>query len=182
MKVHAAIGFALSGSGLLLSQGTGRARSRLASWLSLAVIGIGLAKLAEYVWSVDPRVEQLFDGSLARHSALLPGRMAELVAVALVLLGGLGLLVSMRRWLYLREGLAVALLGIAITGLASYGIALAGKDSELFNETRERTSPTRSRRVCSRRRPEAGGETVPVAGPGGNAIRDSLWQSAAGSG
>jgi len=133
MKVHAAIGFAFSGSGLLLSQGTGYARPRLASWLSLAVIGIGLAALAEYVWSVDLRVGQLVDDSLARQSASLSARMAELVAVALVLLGGLGLLVSTRRWLYLRDGLAVALLGIAITGMASYGIALADKDSVLFN-------------------------------------------------
>lgn len=133
MKAHAAIGFALSGSALLLSHGTGRARSRLAPWLSLAVMGIGLAALAEYAWSVDLRIDQLFDDLFARQPGLLPGRMAELIAVAFVLLGGLGLLVSTRRWLYLREGLAVALLAIAMTGLASYGIALAGQDSVLFN-------------------------------------------------
>ncbi|TPG11121.1 GGDEF domain-containing protein [Rhodanobacter glycinis] len=133
MKVNAAIGFALSGSALLLSQGSGRVRSRLGPWLSLAVMGIGLATLAEYVWSLDIGIDRLLDDSFARQPDPLSGRMAELVATAFVLLGGLGVMVSTRRWLYLREGLAVVLLAIAMTGLASYGFALAGRDSGPFN-------------------------------------------------
>ena len=133
MKANAAIGFFLSGSALLLSHGSGCVRSRIGPALSLVVVGIGLTTLAEYVGSVDLGIDHLFDDPLARQSGLLPGRMAELIAAAFVLLGGLGLLVSTRRWLYLREGLAIALLAIAMTGLASYGIALAGRDSGLFN-------------------------------------------------
>ncbi len=133
MKINTAIGFALSGSALLLSHGSGRLRSRLSLWLSLAVMGIGLATLAEYAWSLDIGIDHWLDDSLARQSDPLSGRMAELVATAFVLLGGLGVLVSARHWPYLREGLAVVLLAIAMTGLASYGFALAGRDSGPFN-------------------------------------------------
>jgi diguanylate cyclase (GGDEF)-like protein len=58
--------------------------------------------------------------------------MAQPVAVGFLLLGDLGLLPPVRRWLYLREALAAGLLAIAMTGLASYGIALAGKNDLLF--------------------------------------------------
>jgi diguanylate cyclase (GGDEF)-like protein len=133
MKVNAAIGFVLSGIALLLSHGSGRLRSRLGPWLSLVVVGIGLATLAEYVWSLDLGIDQLFDDPLARRSDPLSVRMTELIATAFVLLGGLGLLVSTRRWLHLREALAIALLAIAMTGLVSCGLALAGGDGGPFN-------------------------------------------------
>lgn len=133
MKANAAIAFALSGVSLLLSQDAAPWRSRLGQWLSLAVLAIGLATLAEYVWGLDLGIDHLFDDPLSRRSGLQPGRMAELTALAFVLLGGLGLLVSTRRWIYLRESLAIALLALAMTGLASYGIALAGKTDLLFD-------------------------------------------------
>lgn len=133
MKANAAIGFALSGSSLLLlGWNSGAQRSWLGGWLSLIVLAIGLATLAEYLWAVDLGIDHLFDDPQARQSGLWPGRMAELVAMAFVLLGGLGLLAHARRWLYLREGLAIALLAIATSGLASYGIALAGRNGLLF--------------------------------------------------
>lgn len=133
MKANTAIAFALSGASLLLSQDAAPWRSRLARWLSLAVLAIGLVTLAEYVWLFDPGIDHLFDHPPWRQSGLQPGRMAELPALAIALLGGLGLLVSMRRCLYVREMLAIALLAIAMTGLASYGISLAGKSNLLFD-------------------------------------------------
>jgi diguanylate cyclase (GGDEF) domain len=119
MTPNAAIGFALCGGSLLLSQETGPLRSRLASWLSLAVMAVGVATFGEYVWAGEPGIDYLLDDSL--------------MALVFVLLGSLGLLVSMRRWLHLREGLAIALLAIAMTGLASYGIALASRHGLLFD-------------------------------------------------
>ena len=127
MQATAAITFALSGASLLFSPKSGAWRSRLAPSLSLAVLLIGLASLAEYLWAVDPGIHPLIAASAARGPGLHPGRMAELTALGFVFLGGLGLLVSLRRWLYLREGFAIGLLAIAMTVLASYGIALAGK-------------------------------------------------------
>lgn len=119
MRANAAIGFALCGGSLLLSQDPAPLRLRLASWLSLAVMAVGVTTFGEYVWAAQPGIDYLLDDSL--------------MALVFVLLGGLGLLVSARRWLHLREGLAMALLAIAMTGLASYGIALAGRHSLLFD-------------------------------------------------
>src|SRR5690606_25600410 len=127
MQATAAITFALSGASLLLSPVGGPWRSRLASLLSLSVLAIGLVSLAEFLGALDPGIDPLIGDSTARQPGLHPARMAELTALGFVLLGGLGLLVSLRRWLYLREGFAIGLLAIAMIVLASYGIALAGK-------------------------------------------------------
>ena len=128
MQATAAIAFALSGSSLLLSPDSGPWRSRLSSCLSLAVMAIGLVSLADFLWVVDHRINPLIEDSATRRLGLHPGPMAELTALGCVFLGGLGLLVTLRRWLYLREGLAIGLLAIAMIVLASYGIALAGKN------------------------------------------------------
>lgn len=134
MKANVAIAFVLSGAALLLAQDFVPARWRLGSWLSLAVAGIGLVTLAEHLWSVDAGIDHLFEDPAARAAGLPPGRMAPPVAIALTLLGGLGLLVSTRRYLYLREAMALALLGIVVTGLVSYAVALAGKISGPFEQ------------------------------------------------
>ncbi|WP_027484415.1 GGDEF domain-containing protein [Rhodanobacter sp. OR87] len=132
MTANAAIGFVLSGSSLLLSRHASPRWSGLGRWLSLLVLAIGEATLVEYLWATDLGIDHLFGGLPAHAAGPWPGRMAEPVAAGFVLLGGLGLLLPVRRWLYLREGLAVGLLAIAMSGLASYGIALAGKDDMLF--------------------------------------------------
>ncbi len=127
MQATAAITFALSGASLLLSPGSVSWRLRLASLLSLTVLVIGLVSLAEFLGVVGQGFDPLIDDSVARQPGLHPARMAELTALGFVFLGGLGLLVSLRRWLYLREAFAIGLLAIAMIVLASYGIALAGK-------------------------------------------------------
>jgi diguanylate cyclase (GGDEF)-like protein len=130
MKPNAALAFVLSGAALL-TQGLGPVRWRAGTWLSLAVLGIGLATLGEHLWSVDAGIDHLFNDPAARAP---PARMAVPVSIALVLLGGLGLLVSMQRCLYLREIIALVLLAIVVTGLASYAVALAGSISGPFEQ------------------------------------------------
>jgi diguanylate cyclase (GGDEF)-like protein len=134
MKANAAIAFALSGAALFLSQDFVPVRWRLGHWLSIAVAGIGAATLGEHLWLVDPGFDHLFDDPAARAAGLPPGRMAVLSAVALTLLGGQGLLVSTRRYLVLREIMAVVLLAIVVTGLASYAVALTGRVSGPFEQ------------------------------------------------
>lgn len=134
MKANAAIAFVLSGAAMLLAQDFVPARWRRGEWLSLAVAGIGLVTLSEHLLSVDAGIDHLFDDPVARAAGLPPGRMASPVAIALVLLGGLGLLVSTRRYLYLREAMALALLGIVVTGLVAYAVALTGKISGPFEQ------------------------------------------------
>jgi diguanylate cyclase (GGDEF)-like protein len=127
MKANAAIAFALSGLAVLLTQDFVTPRWRLGPWLSIVVAGIGAVTLGEYLWSLDPGFDHLFDDPVARAAGLPPGRMAVPAAFALTLLGVLGLLVSTRRYLVLRETIAMVLLAIVVTGLASYAVALAGK-------------------------------------------------------
>jgi diguanylate cyclase (GGDEF)-like protein len=131
MTANAAIGFVLSGGSLLLSQHYPPGRSNFGRGLSLVVLAIGAVTLAEYLWVTDLGIDHLIGGLPAHGSGRWPGRMGEPVAVGFVLLGGLGLL-PVRRWLYLRDGLALGLLAIAMGGLASYGIALAGKSDLVF--------------------------------------------------
>ncbi|EIM02943.1 diguanylate cyclase [Rhodanobacter thiooxydans LCS2] len=132
MTANAAVGFVLSGSSLLLSQHSSPRRSSFGRWLSLAVLAIGAVTLVEYLWMTDLGIDHMFGGPRTHGSGRWPGRMGEPVAAGLVLLGGLGLLLPVRRWLYLREGLAMGLLAIAMSGLASYSIALAGRNDMLF--------------------------------------------------
>lgn len=134
MTAHVAIGFALSGAALWSSHPKGRWRTGVGAVLSLVVLGIGLAALGEHVFALGLGIDRGFGNVATSSSVLPPRRMTELVAVAMALLGGLGLLASVRRCLWLREALAITLLAIAMTGLASHGIALAGTDNSLFSQ------------------------------------------------
>ncbi len=140
MTANAAIGFALSGAALLFSHASRWWRIGAGSVLSLVVLGIGLATIAEYIFAVDLGIDHGL-GSLTSHvGGLAHRRMTELGAVALISLGGMGLLVSVRRYLWLREALAIVLLAIAMTVLASHGVALAGTDNSLFIEVPVQTT------------------------------------------
>lgn len=127
-STHGAIAMCLSGGALLLTRASGWRRVWLGPLLSLTVLGLGMGTLVEHVLVVDLGVER----DLARASDRVPRRMTELVAAAMVLLGVLGVLVSARRYLWLRELIALVLLAMAMTGLASHGITLAGADNSLF--------------------------------------------------
>lgn len=127
MSATAAVGFVLCGGSLLLSHHPVPSWSGMGRWLSLGVLALGAATLAEHLWLVDLRIDRLLGELSARDS----GRMAEPVAAGFVLLGALGLLPA-QRWPRLRDALALVALVIAMSGLASYGIALAGKGATPF--------------------------------------------------
>lgn len=134
MTANTAAGFMLSGSSLLLSRHASPSWSGFGRPLSLVVLAMGAVTLLEYLWMTDLGIDHLFGGPPAHGSGRWPGRMAEPVAAGFVLLGGLGLLLQARRWLYVREGLAVGLLAIAMSGLASHSIAPAGSN-DMFGRT-----------------------------------------------
>ncbi|MGP1667579.1 MAG: GGDEF domain-containing protein, partial [Rhodanobacter sp.] len=136
MTVNAAIGLILSGASLLLSRTSVEWRVPAGAALSLMVLGIGGVTLIEYVFAVDLGVNRGF----GRLASLSPWRTTELVSAAMVLLGGLGLLASLRRCLWLREALALVLLAIAMLGLAAHGIVLAGTDNSLLGQVPVQTA------------------------------------------
>ncbi len=112
VKASAAMCFALSGSALLLSQSRRFELQMVSRLLSIVVAAVGFITLLAY----------------ARSTSVPGGNMAELVAVAMMLLGGLGLLVSIERALFWREACAIGVLAVAMLGLSFYGFSLAGKD------------------------------------------------------
>ena len=132
MKANTAIGFLLSGVALLISRSPRPGVRLLGKLLSLGVAALGAAMLAEYVWGVDWGIDHLFDDPYAIRVGRPAGRTSATTCVSLGMLGGLGLLIATRRWLWLREGLAIGLLAIAMAGMTSYGFALAGRGNFLF--------------------------------------------------
>ena len=133
MAANAAIGFALSGASLVLSRAAGWWRKGLGSVLSLIAMGIGVVTLAAYMFAVDLGIDPGLERLVSHARGPSGRRMTELGAVALALLGSVGVLTSVRRCLWLREALAIALLAIAMTVLASHGFALAGADNSVFS-------------------------------------------------
>lgn len=133
MAASAAIGFALSGASLLLSRASGWWRTGLGSVLSLIVLGIGVVTLATYVFAVDLGIDAALERLASQAGGPAGRRMTAPGAVALALLGSVGALTSLHRCLWLREAVAIALLAIAMTALASHGFALAGADNSVFS-------------------------------------------------
>lgn len=123
MKANAGLGFIVAG--LALAQRLrGRSGSSLA--LSLAVAALGLATLLQFLIGHDFGIDHLFADPEALRAGLPPGRMSQLTAVCFVLIGLQGVLAGIERLAWLRDPLALVLLGLAMVGLASLGFLLAG--------------------------------------------------------
>lgn len=140
MAVNVATAFVLSGASLWLSRSEGGWRAHLASVLSLVVLAMGAATLAEYLFAIELGIDRGMPGVEALSTAAIFRRMSALVAAALVLMGALGLLISLRCCVWLRDACAIALLGIALVGLASHGFAMAGADDSLFRQVPAHTT------------------------------------------
>ena len=118
-KANMAIGIVLMGVVFWLlsdEQPPPRARS-LATLGASGVFLIGLLTLLEYVLGWNLGIDQfLFHDPALVH----PGRMAEVTAISLTLLGlALGLLTN-SKWFRLMQSLALAVLGIALLTLVGY--------------------------------------------------------------
>jgi diguanylate cyclase (GGDEF)-like protein len=125
MKANAAIGFVLAG--LALRQFMQRRRGH--ALLSAGVLVAGLATLLEYGSGVDFGIDHLFADPAALAAGLPPGRMSQLTAIGFVLIGLRGIWAGLPALAWLRDPLAVAMLAIAMTGMASLGFPLAGVEA-----------------------------------------------------
>lgn len=122
MKANAAIGFVLAGMSLrqFMNQRRGCA------WLSGLVLLLGASTVLQYATGRDLGIDHLFADPAAAAAGLPSGRMSQLTAVGFILIGTRGLLACVDRLAWLRDPLAVAMLAIAMTGMASLGFPLAG--------------------------------------------------------
>jgi diguanylate cyclase (GGDEF)-like protein len=132
MKAASSLGFIASGLALLAGLQTRRPAHALSLVLSMLVLGLGAANLWENWWQVDLGIDHLFDDPFALAHGEPRGRLSPATGAAFVLLGLVGLLVTSGRWLWLRETLAVILLGTGMLGLA-YGFARAGEITAALN-------------------------------------------------
>ena len=123
MKPNAAVCFVLLGAALIVlsRERTGwqrRARRALAT----AVVLIGALTLAEYVFAVDLRIDQLLFSDTVPVGQSPPGRMAAATAVCLIVLGAAvatrGLLSPRRR--RRTDGMVLLVIGVSFLALLGY--------------------------------------------------------------
>ncbi len=120
MKVNAALCCILAGLALVLARSDGRGRA-VARVLAAATMAMGVATIAEWVFSVDLGFDQLLFRDTTRAYTSVPGRMASNTALAFTLLGVALLLVRERGWpLRLARLCAVVALSIGAIALAGY--------------------------------------------------------------
>jgi diguanylate cyclase (GGDEF)-like protein len=125
IKANAAIGFVLAG--LALHRFMQRRRGH--ALLSAGVLALGLATLLEYASGADFGLDHLFADPAAQAAGLPPGRMSQLTAIGFVLIGLRGMWAGLPSLAWIRDPLAVTMLGIAMTGMASLGFPLAGVEA-----------------------------------------------------
>ena len=132
MRLTAALCVLLSGLALAAVGSKRRAIRRLASLLCAAMIVLGGDALLEHTVIGYHGIADWLDvgfGAGLRPSVL----MAELAALAFVLLGGQGLLILNDRALVLRELCGLGVLAIAMASMASFAFVLAQRGESLFD-------------------------------------------------
>ncbi|HEU0152476.1 MAG TPA: GGDEF domain-containing protein [Arenimonas sp.] len=127
MKINTAIGLALCGLALLACQGR-QPRFPLSGLLSLAVLLLGLAIGFEFATGVSLGIDTLFhpDGQ-ALVRGRIPGRMSELTATSLVLLGVCGLAVCSERGRTLAQAAALLVVLIGLYAMSTFGYQVGSR-------------------------------------------------------
>lgn len=122
MRAGAALAALLAGGALLLSRGWPRT-SFLLSLLLTLFAGCELLEFAS-----GARVICLPDlgGLLPHWPNRPPGKKLELAAVVFTLLGLVGMAVTSRQAVWLREACALAAIAISMASIAAFGLVLAG--------------------------------------------------------
>ncbi len=116
MKANTAIGFVLAGTALgLYFRRPGNRTSRMLGGL---VAAIGLASLAEYLFTIDLRIDQLIFQDL--DSATFPGRLSAVTALNFSLLGLALVFLQQQRWRLADSVLILPVAVLCVIALAGY--------------------------------------------------------------
>lgn len=125
MQFNTALGFLLSGLGLLFVIGRHRGVGTI---LGFFVMLIGLLTLAEYILGVDLGIDQLFMQHYITTETSHPGRMAPNTALCFSLTGAalivLGNSVKIRKSSMIVSVLGSLIFGLAFVALAGYAVGL----------------------------------------------------------
>lgn len=121
MRAGAALAGVLAGGALLLS----RRWPRISFLLSLLVTLFAGCELLEFASGVRALCLPELGGLLPHWPNRPPGKMLELAAVAFTLLGLVGMAVTSRQAVWLREACALAAIAISMASIAAFGLVLA---------------------------------------------------------
>lgn len=128
MRAHAALGCLLAGSALLLHSSAPRTAVVLSALTAL----LGGLELLGHAFGPGTGGWRGLDLLAPGWPGRPPARMTELAAVALLLLGVVGVAVQRGRAVWLREACAIAVIAIAMAAFASCGLVLAGDGAGLL--------------------------------------------------
>lgn len=132
MRLSAALCILLSGLALAAAGLERRPLRGVASLLCAAIILLGGDALLEHTVAGYRGIADWLDGALGA-GLRPPALMAELAAVAFILMGGQGLLILNARALVLRELFGLGVLAIAMASMASFAFVLAQPGDSLFD-------------------------------------------------
>ena len=128
MKVNTAIGLAACGIALFACQWPRTRGGPASGLLSVFVLALGLATLAQFLFGIELGIDTLFHDDLqAIERGRIAGRMSELTALAFVLLGLAGLAACSPRRLRLSQACALGVVLIALYAMSTYGYQMASR-------------------------------------------------------
>ncbi|HEX4853369.1 GGDEF domain-containing protein [Arenimonas sp.] len=130
MKINTAIGVGTCGLALLACQWPRTRGGPASGLLSLSVLALGLATMAQFAWGIDLGIDTLFhEDPEALERGRIPGRMSELTTLAFALLGLAGLAHCSPRRLGLAQACALGVVLIALYAMSTYGYQMASPTS-----------------------------------------------------
>lgn len=122
MKANTALGLMLLGLALVACLSPTRRAQAASGVLSLLALLLGAATLLQYLGGFDLGIDTPWrPDPAASMQGTVPGRMSELSALSLMLLGSLGLAVCRLRWIAAAQGLALVAIAVALYALSTFG-------------------------------------------------------------
>jgi len=133
MKANTALGLILAGTALASCRSGTHPKPTLSLVCSMLLLLLGGVELFQYLVHVELGIDTLlFADPKAIAQGLPAGRMSELTAAALLLLGMLGLAVSLGRSAALSHLLAITVLALALFSLGVAGYSLGARKVQLL--------------------------------------------------
>ena len=128
-----AVGFILIGLALLSSLNQNQYAKRISLSLSSLVLTLAITNIMQFVLSINLGMNNWFIRSTLDNHQTLARRMPLETAIAISMLGIIGILTVLKRILWLRETCAVLVLAIAMLTLGNYGFSLDRSLETLFS-------------------------------------------------
>ena len=122
MKPNTALAMLLMGASLVVCLWHRTAGTRLSVMLAGVAGLLGGLTLLQYAWGMEFGIDTMwFDDPESQAMGRPPGRMSQVSAIAFVLLAGAGIVSCRLQWVRASQGLALAVIAIALYALSALG-------------------------------------------------------------